>query len=247
MEIINIGIKTAKDFTVRRHYAKTFPPHTNLCYGLYRDSKLVGVVMLGWGVRPKHTIQRLFPSLNTSDYLEINRLCVDDSQPRNTESKFLALICVKLRKEHPKIKLLFTWADGIRGKPGYIYQASNFLYGGSIWSEIYITKENEVVHPRLLITRYGCRDKETYKKLGLRKLRGYQFRYIKFLCGHKERKKLLAETQFKWTREYPKNDDLRWTIDAGEGSRETCQITNLESAGQFRNPALNWEFCLRRR
>ena len=41
------------------------------------------------------------------------------------------------------VKYLYTWADGIVGKVGYVYQAGNFLYGGFIWSDVYVTDVSE--------------------------------------------------------------------------------------------------------
>jgi len=170
--------------------------------------------------------------------------------PRNTESKFLAG-CVRWFKQYqPERVLLFTWADGIRGKPGYVwgpqphlfavgvpYQASGWLYSGYITTEIYLTAEGEPVHPRFKITRFGTRKKSVWTGLGLRKVWGRQFRYVKFLCGHARRKRLLRESPVEWTRMYPKHRDLAWRIDAGEGSRETRYPPRIERAGRFRQPA----------
>ena len=125
----------------------------------------------------------------------------------------------------------------IGGKPGYVYQASSWLYGGFIKTQVYMNEESESVHPRLLITRYGTRTKEFCKSIGLTKWQGYQFRYVRFLCGHKETKRLLRESTVKWTREYPKTADCKWWKDAGEGSRESHEPPRFEGTGQFRHPA----------
>jgi len=237
MEIEIINTKIAKRFVAKYHYAVVCPPISKISYGLFNNSQLVGVIIFGFGTRPQHTIKKLFPSLSTKDYLEINRLCVLDEMPRNTESQFISLAINQIRKSFLNIKLIFSWADGLRGKPGYIYQASNFLYGGFIWSQFYTTKSGEVIHPRLMITRFGRRDKKIQRELGLTKIYGYQFRYIKFLCSHKEQKRLLKESPFNWEQKYPKDKDLKFEKSAGEGSRESCQLTKLKGSGQFRNPA----------
>jgi hypothetical protein len=204
----------------------------------YSDEQgLAGVALWGWGVRPMHTIRRLFPSMSTGDYWELNRLCLRDDCPKNSESSFLARCAEWMRANQPQIKLLLSWADGLRGKPGYIYQAAGWLYGGSITTEIYITDSNEPVHPRMMITRYGTRNKALCNSLGLRKIWGEQFIYCRFMCGHKQRKALLRESTVKWTQNYPKLKDLRWTIQAGEVSRETCDAPSITRSGQFRHPA----------
>jgi hypothetical protein len=62
-------------------------------------------------------------------------------------------------------------------------------------------------------------------------VRGKQFRYCLFLCGHKERKRLLRESTVRWMRNYPKHSDLVWwLVDAAQGSRETREPPRFESA-----------------
>ena len=51
------------------------------------------------------------------------------------------------------------------GKAGYVYQASNFLYGGYSETDTYVTKDNERVHPR---TIGGLIENKTGAKLGAR-------------------------------------------------------------------------------
>lgn len=58
------------------HYSNTLPKINKYFLGFFLDKELAGVVTLGWGTRPRHTIQRIFPSLDTKDYLEIGRMCM---------------------------------------------------------------------------------------------------------------------------------------------------------------------------
>jgi hypothetical protein len=236
-QIEQLPLSAGKEHCLKWHYSKIFPPHCLVTLG-YRDEEgLAGVALWGWGVRPRHTIQKLFPSLGTGDYYDLNRLSLRDDCIKNSESWFLSQCADWMKKNHAERKVLISWADGIRGKPGYIYQAAGWLYGGFITTEIYLTEQGEPVHPRLLITRYGSRSKAVTQKLGLKKVWGRQFMYVKFICGHAERKKLLRESPKKWTQDYPKHADLVWKIQAGEVSRETRDAPSIQSAGQFRNPA----------
>jgi hypothetical protein len=135
------------------------------------------------------------------------------------------------------VKLLFSWADGVRGKPGYVYQAASWLYGGFIKTQVYMDASGASVHPRLLITRYGTRTKAFCEGRGLVKWYGYQFRYVHFLCGHRERKRLLRESTVEWSNRYPKMADCRWWKDAAEGSRESREPPRFQGSGQFRPAA----------
>lgn len=236
LRIAQIDRREAKAFILANHYAGTTPSTVKACLGWFDGDRLVGVGLWGYGVRPAHTIARLFPSLGTANYLELNRLCLLDELPRNSETQFIAACTAELRRLYPDVKVLFSWADGLRGKPGYVYQAASWLYGGFIKSEFYAAPDGEVLHPRLLITRYGTR--AVWRELGLRRVFGYQFRYCKFLCSHGERKRLLAESPFDWGTNYPKRDDLRfWIQSAGEESREIRELPKLKGVGQFHAPA----------
>lgn len=147
-----IPFEVAAEFVLRHHYSKVMPKQTKVVLGVLKgkEGPLVGIITLGWGVRPKDTIRQLFPSLDSKDYLEIGKLCVHDSEPKNTESRILALTVKWLKRNKPELKVLFTWADAIWGKPGYIYQAANFYYGGYIQTEVYMDKEGCRFHPRQL-------------------------------------------------------------------------------------------------
>jgi len=232
-----VNMDAAKRLCLQWHYSNIFPPHCMVALGFYDGKGLGGAAIWGWGTRPRHTIQKLFPSLDTGDYWELCRLCCRDDLPRNTESEFLASCVRWFKANQPQRKILFTWADGLRGKPGYVYQGSNWLYGGYIATEIYLTADGEPVHPRLMITRFGSRRKEIWTGLGLHKVWGRQFRYVRFLCDHATRKKLLRESSVQWSQEYPKHGDMAWKIDAGEGSRETRNPPRIERSGQFRQSA----------
>jgi hypothetical protein len=138
--------------------------------------------------------------------------------PANSESKFISMCLKYVKKEMPWIKLIFTWADGMLGKPGYIYQASNFLYGGFIWTDSYFSDDGEKIHPRAT-GKIGGRPKFIeFVKYGWNQYRGKQFRYVYFLCDKKEKKRLLAESDFKWKiEEMPKEKDLAWMKRTADG------------------------------
>ena len=241
IQVAPVSPEEARRLCLRWHYSNIFPPHCMVYLGFHDGDGLAGVTIWGWGTRPRHTIQKLFPSLDTGDYWELCRMVCRDDLPRNTETQLLAGCARWFRRHQPERRLLFTWADGIRGKPGYVYQAAGWLYGGYITTEIYLTADGEPVHPRFMITRFGSRRKEVWTGLGLRRVRGRQFRYVKFLCGHRERKRLLRESSVRWHRRHPKHDQLVWQIDAGQGSRETRNPPRIERAGQFRRPAVDKE------
>lgn len=222
IEVKEITKQEAEELIKKFHYSKIMPRINKLYLGGFIKNKLVGVMTCGWGTQPKATIKKLFPSLDTKDYWEIGKFCMEESMPNNSESHMLSKCLKYLKKNYPKIKLLYTWSDGMLGKSGYIYQSANFLYGGFIWTDSFFTEQGERIHPR------SCKDmlKENAKMVGKEKLfwftpeferfkkitryKGNQLRYCYFLCSRGEKKQLIKESQFTWTINYPLKKDLKW-------------------------------------
>ena len=217
-------------FIQTRHYSKVMPRLTKHFLGVYDGTTLAGVITLGWGTQPLQTIRKLFPQLVTQDYYEIGKMCMDESYPTNSETQMLSAI-VKWMKQHcPEKKFLYTWADGIVGKAGYVYQAFNFWYGGFIWTDIYIGADGEKIHPRT--SKSLCKENarmlgkdmvfwltpDFLRLKGIQRVKGKQFRYI--LPLSKTYRKLLKESTVQWTRNYPKDIDLQWKKQLEKGKWE---------------------------
>ena len=210
----------ALELVLSNHYSKVMPKLTKHYLGCYIDERLVGVVTLGWGTRPLHTIKKLFPSLVSKDYYEIGKMAMLEEMPKNSETQMISAVISWIKNNEPQIKILYTWADGMLGKPGYVYQAGNFLYGGYIWTDLYITDKGERVHPR---TSQGLSDKgdkicgfrpskDVLKDRGWNHYKGKQFRYAYFLCNKLVKKQLLSQSTVDWNINYPKADALEWQI-----------------------------------
>lgn len=203
----------------RYHYSPTMPRLTKHYIGLFEDSDFVGVITLGWGTQPKGTIKKLLPEYDTKDYFEIGKMCLTDTMPRNSESQFLSLV-VKWMQENTECSFLYTLADGIVGKVGYVYQASNFLYGGSFWTDIYISAAGEKIHPRSTKTLLRENEKFSNKEKlfwltkdfmfsrDIKRIKGKMFRYMYPLTKIARRVLLWNE----WTLSYPKECDLVWRV-----------------------------------
>ena len=61
MDVDCISTNEAKRLCLRWHYSKIFPPHCMVSLGFYDAVGLAGAAIWGWGTRPRHTIQKLFP------------------------------------------------------------------------------------------------------------------------------------------------------------------------------------------
>ena len=250
------------------HYSKIMPTLTKYFLGCFLKDELVGVLTLGWGTKPRHTFNKILPTVGILDkedgsfkhdindwYYEIGKMCMKPEMPSTSESQMLSCV-VKWMKENTNANFLYTWADGIMGKPGYVYQSANFLYGDFIWTQIYISEKGEKIHPRS--SRRLCdenyewkveREPEFFKgkkidkktghervywltqdfldHKGISKIYGKQFRYI--LPLNKKARKLLKKSSVEWNLNYPKEKDLVWDKSTKDGKKRLEGIPKIDS------------------
>lgn len=244
-EMGEVDKETALDMVRRYHYSNTLPRLNKHYIGFWLDGRLVGLVTLGWGTRPEHTIRRIFPSLTTKDYFEIGRMVMTEEMPRNSESQMISDLCWYIRQEMPDVKVLFTWADGMVGKVGYVYQACSFHYIGYSGGEMYMM-DGRKMHVRsmkaLLVPDRGGDERitvrptlEQMREHGIHHYKGKQFAYLKFLCGKFEKKRLVRECLMDLDSPYPKECDLSWRErDLSTGRWVPCgkppYITDVDSS-----------------
>ena len=249
-QIKEVSRSYATDFIQSLHYSKIMPKLTKHFLGCYLENELVGVLTLGWGTQPKATIAKLFDGLDTKDYYEIGKMCMKEEMPKNSESQMISAVVKWMKVNTPERQFLYTWADGIMGKPGYVYQAANFLYGGFIWTQIYISDKGEKIHPRS--ARKLCEENVQFKlerepdffvgKKGERiywltqdfldyknilKVHGKQFRYI--LPLNKKARKLLKKSNVEWNLNYPKDNDLVWNKSTKDGKKRLESMPKIDS------------------
>lgn len=212
-------------FIRQYHYSKVMPRLTKHYLGFYEGGVLSGVVTLGWGTQPLQTIRKLFPrhSLQSADYLEIGKMCF---LPVMNDTRFFGSLVlsalVKWTRENTGCLFLYTLADGIMGKCGYVYQASNFRYLGSFKTSVYRGKATgEKIHPRSARTlleenaRFDGVSKRFWlshgfcEYKGIEKIDGRMFRYI-YPLSKRAAAILRAYPEYEG-RKNPKDRDLQFT------------------------------------
>ena len=221
IEIHEINKYDAVSFVQEHHYSPVMPRLTKHYLGIFLGDRLVGVLTLGWGTQPRQTINKLFPGLASDDYFEIGKMCMLDEMPRNSESQMISLVIKWIKRNFPEKLFLYTMADGIMGKCGYVYQASNFLYGGKYLTQVYMMPNGEKLHPRsakpLLIENAKMVGKEKVfwmssdfmVRENIKFIEGYMFRYI-YPLNKKAKKILKTGSTVDWNCKYPKDDSLVW-------------------------------------
>jgi len=182
--------------------------------------------------------------MNTRDYLEIGRMVMTDYMPRNSESQMLKCLVRFMHREMPYVKVLFTWADGMLGKAGYVYQASGFHYLGYSNTDIYLTEDGTKIHPRQTrrLFRASDTDKritvrptfEQMQEIGMKHYKGRQFKYFRYMCGKVEAKRLDKICLIDYRNlENPKEKDLAWKVCVGKGSYIDCGMPPYKTDTRF--------------
>ena len=125
MRVGLISKQEAIRLVVEHHYMHRRPP-VSFALGLFDGDETKGVVTFG---TPASHNMLIGACADTKVVIELNRLWVHDSLPRNTESWFVSRALALLP---PKIVL--SYADTAAGHLGYIYRALNFNYAG--WTDM---------------------------------------------------------------------------------------------------------------
>ena len=228
--IKEIDKNLAVDFVQKYHYSKILPRLTKHYLGCFENDKLSGVITLGWGTQPLQTIQKIFykHDLVTQNYIEIGKMCfLPECNNGNFGSRIIKELVYWL-KENTEYMFLYTLADGIMGKCGYVYQASNFTYIGKFKTSVYMDKvTGEKIHPRsakqLCIENAKFEGKKKVywltdrfcKYKGIDKINGLMFRYIYPL--NKNAKKILNEYPEYNGLQNPKDNVLLFERRIGNG------------------------------
>ena len=206
------------------HYSKTIYSASRIHLGVYAP-ELLGVLQFGAAMNPASQASVVAETAQ-DEYMELNRMWLDDALPRNSESRAISHALTYIKRKDPRIAWVQSFADERCGRHGVVYQACNFIYCGE-HTNTFWEYDGKMYHNSILTdgrqaeTPSGKLLRENKSALIPHKLR--QFRYLYFL-KRPFRKRLLLKV---WP--YPKH--------ASEVSMETRPVTNGERQGQFLHDA----------
>ena len=192
----------------KKHYAKTWTASSDI-YAIYYKSgehkffggdnlKLIGCVIYGNPVGFR-VVKSICEELTDIDVLELKRLWIEDEYGKNIESYCIAQTLKMLKKDSPQTKVVISYADRGENHKGIIYRASNWLYQGYKIGRgsAYMYKypgTDEWLTDRAIGDQLGSNAlPNVLKKVPDMewKIKYRKHRYIYFLCGKKEKKRLL--------------------------------------------------------
>lgn len=140
VKIVNSDV--AKKMMLEKHYSHKWNEGFGLVnVGIFQNDILLGMASFGNAMNPKS-----WSSITKSDpekCIELNRLWIDDSLKRNTETWLLSKSWAILREKG--FELVQSFSDGRLGV-GTVYQAANFSYHGNHTTLFHQTIDGVIHH-----------------------------------------------------------------------------------------------------
>ena len=175
IKIIECEKGDADAIIVPHHYSHKVT--VNSCINLlviYKGNR-EGALQIGYGIRPK-----IKGGLDSDDTREFDRMWLSDNCPKFSETIVLSLLVHYLKKAHPEIKHLISYADTSAGKTGTIYKAGNFRFEKAIKADFYILENGERVHPVTMWHRHRTRVWAVLQEIypNIRKADVYQLKFV---------------------------------------------------------------------
>ena len=198
--VLEIDRNLANGIIKKNHYSSKVYNGTYIHLGVFIDEELVGVLQYGYAMNPA-SCGSVVEGTQKDEYLELNRMWLDDKAPRNSESKAIGYSIKYIKNRFKgKIKWIQSFADERCGGFGIVYQACSFRYYGehisSFWELDGETFHNSIMTsekagPRGYKLLNDPKNKDRVKHHSLR-----QFRYIKFLKQNWVKRCLLKEQPY---------------------------------------------------
>jgi len=189
-----IPSKIANEFVKNNHYSGKVVQNSSLHFGCFLDDKLHGVMSYGSPLDKRKVLPLVQPSL-WNEMLELNRMAFDSYLPKYSESRCIAISIKLLKKNAPHIKWILSFADSTQCGDGTIYRASGFqLSSIKENSSLLMFPSGDIIaamtieanftlpiikkQSSFLNIEHKYRTRTEWIKLGAKKLKGFQLRYI---------------------------------------------------------------------
>jgi hypothetical protein len=196
-QVKEIERNKANEIIVANHYSKKFYNATYIHLGVFIGNELLGVLQFGYAMNPA-SCSSVVKDTELNQYLELNRMWLDDKAPRNSESMAISYAIRYIRSKYPKIKWIQSFADERCGGFGIVYQAANFDFYGEHTATFW-TIDNEIYHNSLMtrnpkLSKSAAFIQQNKDRATSEKLR--QFRYIYWIDAKWKSKVLLKQKPY---------------------------------------------------
>lgn len=198
-KIYSIPNKLAQEVVVRYHYLHRKAP-CSFAFGLFLGTTLYGVIMYG---TPSSAPLRsgIAGPENKNNVIELTRLWVHDSAPKNGESFLIGRTLGLVDKE-----IVVSFAEIQQGHLGVVYQATNWLYTGLSAKRTNWTVQGVDKHCQTIADKFTSEQlKEKYGDKFTLQPRPRKHRYIYLNAKGKRKEELLKSLKYALL-PYPKKD-----------------------------------------
>lgn len=180
--VAQIPSRMARAIITERHYSHRVVNNSYLHLGVFRDGAFEGALQFGYALNPARA-GKVVSGTVQGEYMELNRMWLDDAAPCNSESRAISYAIKYIRRACPTVAWIQSFADERCGGLGVVYQACSFLYIGSHTTTFY-ELDGETYHEMLLTCHIkggsrGAKLRAEADRATRHTLR--QFRYIRFL------------------------------------------------------------------
>ena len=170
LQVKVIAKKTADSVVKLHHYSGKVCQNSQISFGVFIGDILIGALQYGPSIDKRRTSGTLKCKMN--EYLELNRMALAPSAPKNSESRVIAITLRILRKQYPYLKCILSFADGCQCGDGTIYRASGFMLIDYKKNNALLGDENGEIH-----FNHGTKEKAAAR---FKPLKGLQFKYVYF-------------------------------------------------------------------
>jgi len=136
--ISRVSTDDVAEFSARYHYTGTGGA-ANWRWGLWHEQVLLGIV--AYNLPTRSACESVFGPDHQEHVWHMGRLVLADRAPHNSESRLIGGSLRSIRREHPEVWAVLTYAATDVGHIGYVYQATNALYTGLSSAEPYHVDE----------------------------------------------------------------------------------------------------------
>lgn len=137
-----IPVDDARKIVKKYHYSKKVVANSSIHIGIFRDNSLVGCLQFGPPMNGEKTTKKI----SSDAGIELNRMVMSDDEPRNAESQAISLSVKYLKRYYKDISFILSFSDSKEGNVGYIYQATNWMYIGYLYSDSFFKLDGQYMH-----------------------------------------------------------------------------------------------------
>lgn len=169
----------AADIIRRHHYSGRIVNNSYVHLGVFMEGVLMGALQFGYAMNPASG-KSIVTGTGNREYLELNRMWIDDAVPGNGESTALSYAIRYIKRVLPQVGWIQSFADERCGGAGIVYQAANFIYCGCHRTRFY-ELEGQWYHEMMQNRRAGGGGRALYLQANIARAVAHTFRQFRYL------------------------------------------------------------------